>query len=86
MAVQGWTMGCNIRGSHKDSHALAPDGPSSCITHSAMLRAMDCALQECGVLGSVLGGDVEMVSYGPTILGAHSPGKRVKHCNPCTTF
>ena len=26
---------------------------------------------ECGVLGAVLGGDVDMVSFGPTILGAH---------------
>jgi hypothetical protein len=27
------------------------------------------------VLGSVLGGGVDMVSFGPTILGAHSPGE-----------
>lgn len=33
---------------------------------------------ECGVLGSVLGGDVDMVSFGPTILGAHSPSERLE--------
>lgn len=33
---------------------------------------------ECGVLGGVLGGQVDMVSFGPTILGAHSPAERVE--------
>lgn len=32
--------------------------------------------QECGVLGGVLGSDVDMVSFGPNIFGAHSPGGR----------
>jgi dipeptidase D len=30
------------------------------------------------VLGSVLGGDVDMVSYGPNIFGAHSPAERLE--------
>lgn len=33
---------------------------------------------ECGVLGGALGGDVDMVSFGPNIFGAHSPAERLE--------
>lgn len=32
---------------------------------------------ECGVIGEKIPG-IEMVSYGPDIVGAHAPGERVK--------
>jgi hypothetical protein len=35
-----------------------------------------CAMQ-CGILNDRLGGDLDMVSYGPTIHGAHSPDEAV---------
>lgn len=33
---------------------------------------------ECGVLQEKMAGDVDMVSYGPTITGAHSPDERLQ--------
>ena len=33
---------------------------------------------ECGIIGERLGGDCDMVAFGPTITGAHTPGERVQ--------
>ena len=32
---------------------------------------------ECGIIGERLGGDVDMISFGPQIEGVHAPGERV---------
>ena len=35
-------------------------------------------MMQCGILNDRLGGGVDMVSFGPTIHGAHSPDERVQ--------
>jgi dipeptidase D len=44
--------------------------------HDPELRAVHAGL-ECGVLGEKFSG-MDMISFGPEILGAHSPDERVK--------
>lgn len=41
------------------------------------VRAIHAGL-ECGILGQRMGNGVDCVSYGPTIVGAHSPDEAVK--------
>ncbi|KAI8466904.1 MAG: aminoacyl-histidine dipeptidase [Monoraphidium minutum] len=45
--------------------------------HEPQVTAIHAGL-ECGVLGGVLGGDVDMISFGPNIFGAHSPAERLE--------
>ena len=33
---------------------------------------------ECGIIGEKLGGNVDMISYGPELQGVHAPGEKVK--------
>ena len=33
---------------------------------------------ECGIIGERVGGDMDMISFGPTIMGAHSPDERIE--------
>ncbi len=40
------------------------------------IAAMHAGL-ECGVIDNSVGGGLDMISFGPTIQGAHSPGERV---------
>ncbi len=40
------------------------------------IAAMHAGL-ECGVINTSVGGGMDMISFGPTIHGAHSPGERV---------
>jgi len=32
---------------------------------------------ECGIIGEKLGGNVDMISYGPQLEGVHAPGEKV---------
>ena len=40
---------------------------------------------QCGILNDRLGGKLDMVSYGPTIRGAHSP-EETAHVESVNTF
>ena len=40
---------------------------------------------ECGLLIEKMGGDVDALSFGPTITGAHSPDERI-HTNTVPPF
>jgi len=57
--------------------ALTQEAVAKACGRAPSVTAIHAGL-ECGVLGSVLGRDVEMISYGPTILGAHSPQERLE--------
>jgi dipeptidase D len=32
---------------------------------------------ECGIIGEKLGGQADMISYGPELSGVHAPGEKV---------
>lgn len=44
--------------------------------HDPIIASIHAGL-ECGIIGERVGGGVDMVSLGPTIVGAHSPAERV---------
>ena len=44
--------------------------------HEAGVKAVHAGL-ECGLLIEKLGEDIDVISFGPTIEGAHSPDERV---------
>jgi dipeptidase D len=44
--------------------------------HEPHVRAIHAGL-ECGIIGEAVGGGMDMISFGPTIMGAHSPDERV---------
>ncbi|MCG3137506.1 MAG: Cytosol non-specific dipeptidase [Phycisphaerae bacterium] len=44
--------------------------------HKPLVTAIHAGL-ECGIIGERLGGGVDMISFGPTITGAHSPDEKV---------
>lgn len=67
------TVGCLQALTPGASPLATPIPPTQHCGRPCEVTAIHAGL-ECGVLGAVLGGDVDMVSYGPTILGAHSPG------------
>lgn len=54
---------------------LAKSAVADVIGHEPKVTAIHAGL-ECGILGERLPG-CDMVSYGPTILGAHSPDERL---------
>lgn len=57
--------------------ALARDVFGEVLGHAPEVKAIHAGL-ECGILGEKMGGGVDCVSYGPTIVGAHSPDEAVK--------
>ena len=40
------------------------------------IKAIHAGL-ECGILSDKMGGDVDVLSFGPTITGAHSPDEQI---------
>lgn len=48
-----------------------------CFGQAPHVRAIHAGL-ECGIIGEALGGGIDMISFGPTIQGAHSPDERVQ--------
>ena len=46
------------------------------LNKSPGVKAIHAGL-ECGLLIEKLGGEVDALSFGPTILGAHSPDERI---------
>lgn len=47
-----------------------------CLGTEPHVRSIHAGL-ECGIIGEAVGGKIDMISFGPTILGAHSPDERV---------
>ncbi|MGE3180056.1 MAG: aminoacyl-histidine dipeptidase [Phycisphaerae bacterium] len=47
-----------------------------CFGHKPTVTAIHAGL-ECGIIGERVGGDMDMISFGPRIEGAHSPDERV---------
>lgn len=41
------------------------------------MKAIHAGL-ECGIINDRVGGDVDTVSFGPTIIGPHSPDEKVE--------
>jgi dipeptidase D len=46
-------------------------------THEPKVGACHAGL-ECGILGGHFAGGLDMISFGPTITGAHSPDEKVQ--------
>lgn len=57
--------------------ALARDVFAEVLGTPPEVKAIHAGL-ECGILGERMGAGVDCVSYGPTIVGAHSPDEAVK--------
>lgn len=51
---------------HKDQHGKDPH-----------VTAIHAGL-ECGIIGEKIGGKVDMISYGPQLMGVHAPGEKVQ--------
>ncbi|MFW5653105.1 MAG: beta-Ala-His dipeptidase [Planctomycetota bacterium] len=70
-AYPGWPPNADsdlLERSRAQYEALFGEAPGVTAIHAGL---------ECGIIGKRLGGEVDMVSFGPNIRGAHSPDERV---------
>jgi dipeptidase D len=68
----GWqpNMASKVLAAAKETHKeLSGKEPHVTAIHAGL---------ECGIIGEKLGGNVDMVSYGPELQGVHAPGEKVR--------
>ena len=74
-AYPGWAPNMSSAVLQLAREEMAGVVPDIAIATKVPVKAIHAGL-ECGILNTKMGGGVDMVSYGPTITGAHSPDEQ----------